>query len=54
MEKIMDFNSKTALAEHIRRLVKDGYLNEHWDIQHIQGGTKRIKYYTINFDTVEK
>jgi len=50
----MIFTSKTALIEHIKELVKEKYLSEHWEIEQIPGGTKGYKYYTINFDGVKK
>ncbi len=49
----MEFKSKTALIEHLKELVKDGYLEEHWEITKIPGGTKGYKYYTINFKGVK-
>jgi hypothetical protein len=50
----MNFKSNTELVEHVKELVKDGYLKEFWEIKHVQGGTAGRKYYSINFEAVKK
>jgi predicted transcriptional regulator len=50
----MEFETKTALIEHIKELVNDGYLKENLHIQQHEAGTSGFKYYTINYDAVKK
>ena len=51
----MKFKSKTALIEHIKELVKDGYLTEHWHFFDIDDKhTNGEKLFKINFDAVKK
>ena len=53
----MKFKSKTELAEHIKELVKSGYLHESWDFKHDDketDGRNWYKIYTINFNAVKK
>ena len=52
----MKFKSKTELAEHMKHLVKDGYLHESWGFDHDDkeiDSRKWYKIYTINFDKVK-
>jgi len=50
----MKFKSKTALIEHIKELVKDGYLVEHWKFDHDDKHTYAEKLFKINVDAVKK
>ncbi len=53
----MKFKSKTALTEHVKELVKSGYLQESWGYDHDDkeiDSRKWYKIYTINFDGVGK
>lgn len=48
----MKFKSKTQLIEHIKELVKNGYLTEHWEFEN-ETHTKASKIYKINFGAVK-
>jgi len=53
---MIEFKSKTNLIEHIKELVKNGYLIEKWFFDSNQGktNTKATKFYKINFKAVTR
>jgi len=50
----MKFKSKTALTEHIKELVGNGYLVEHWHFDHDEKHTYAEKLFKVNYDAVKK
>ncbi len=53
---MIELKSKTQLVEHIKELVKNGYLIEKWFFDSKQGKThtKATKFYKINFKAVTR
>ena len=53
----MKFKSKTALAEHIKELVKSGYLLPEWKIEYIGTDadpmTHATKLFKVNFNKIK-
>jgi len=49
----MKFKSRTALAEHLIQLQKDGYLIPDWQITETgDGKTHAVKVFRVNFEAV--
>ena len=51
----MKFKSKTALAEHVKQLVKDGYLVPDWlttisDAPANSQRVKKVRIYQVNYN----
>jgi len=51
---VMKFKSKTALAEHIKELERDGYLISEWITKTDGLDTIAYKAFKINYDAVKK
>ena len=50
----MEFKSRTALAQHFKQLLDEGWITSEWIIKHTDTNTIGNRMFKINFDNVKK